>query len=131
METETTDVVELKMQFVVMISNIAHSLSLKSNVRTKVTIEKPATISDERIHLMPITYHMKIKDNIGKESEFGDVVCPNKYTCPVNNTCCAVDGNGDYGCCGVEDAVCCDDFKHCCPYGFVCDVDAGKCNPSS
>ncbi len=37
------------------------------------------------------------------------------------NTCCAFDGESQYGCCPIPGAVCCDDRKHCCPYGYRCD----------
>ena len=53
------------------------------------------------------------------------VVCPDrKYQCPKGSTCCKLP-SGTYGCCPLEKAVCCSDNIHCCPHGYVCDVEAG------
>ncbi|XP_066939524.1 progranulin-like [Macrobrachium rosenbergii] len=51
-----------------------------------------------------------------------DVVCPDeRYHCPSHTTCCQLKG-GDYGCCPLERATCCEDKEHCCPNGFQCTV---------
>jgi hypothetical protein len=35
-----------------------------------------------------------------------------------------------WGCCPMENAVCCPDKEHCCPENLpVCDVDEGRCLP--
>jgi len=54
------------------------------------------------------------------------VICPNKFTCPSNNTCCSK-GNNNYGCCPEYNAVCCEDLLHCCPNGSLCDVTHARC----
>ncbi|XP_064112594.1 progranulin-like isoform X2 [Macrobrachium nipponense] len=51
-----------------------------------------------------------------------DVVCPDeRYHCPLHTTCCQLK-SGDYGCCPMERATCCEDKEHCCPNGFQCTV---------
>ena len=55
-----------------------------------------------------------------KHSNLSNVICPGgQYQCPDYNTCCKV-GVDEYGCCPLQGAVCCADFKHCCPPGTSC-----------
>eukprot|EP00914_Ancora_sagittata_P015706 GHVO01031261.1.p1 GENE.GHVO01031261.1~~GHVO01031261.1.p1 ORF type:complete len:813 (+),score=67.53 GHVO01031261.1:114-2552(+) len=57
----------------------------------------------------------------------GNIMCPDKKdTCPKGNTCCLL-ASGEYGCCPLSEAVCCDDGEHCCPHGYSCDSSAGTC----
>lgn len=56
-----------------------------------------------------------------------DVICPEKRVqCQSGNTCCKT-GSGEYGCCPIEDAVCCADQRHCCPKGYTCDPAHNTC----
>ncbi|XP_023242957.1 granulins-like [Centruroides sculpturatus] len=49
----------------------------------------------------------------------GQVICPDsKYQCKEGQTCCKT--NQGYGCCPMEDAVCCSDLQHCCPDEYIC-----------
>lgn len=59
-------------------------------------------------------------------------VCDEYYTCPSSTTCCCIFEYGKYcfawGCCPLENAVCCDDHYSCCPENFpVCNVEEGLC----
>ena len=55
------------------------------------------------------------------------IVCPNgQDDCSDNSTCCEL-ASGGYGCCPVENALCCPDKQHCCPQGYACDTDSGTC----
>uniref|UniRef100_A0A663FHL0 Granulin precursor n=1 Tax=Aquila chrysaetos chrysaetos TaxID=223781 RepID=A0A663FHL0_AQUCH len=56
----------------------------------------------------------------------GDVRCDEKTSCPDGNTCCQL-SSGAWGCCPLEEAVCCPDHVHCCPQGYTCDPVAGSC----
>jgi len=57
--------------------------------------------------------------------------CPDlKSLCPVNSTCCEMQ-SGAYGCCPLDNAVCCSDKLHCCPYGTTCDVQKQSCVSST
>jgi len=52
------------------------------------------------------------------------VICPDKkFVCPGQSTCCELTTPGVYGCCPYENAVCCGDHEHCCPYGYTCGED--------
>lgn len=48
--------------------------------------------------------------------------------CKVGTTCCKR-SDGKYGCCPLENGICCNDGEgHCCPYGFpVCDIPHKRC----
>lgn len=60
------------------------------------------------------------------------VICPDKkFVCPGKSTCCEL-RTGVYGCCPLENAVCCDDHEHCCPNGYTCSEEGcekGKTAP--
>lgn len=53
-----------------------------------------------------------------------------KQSCPDGTTCCQME-SGDWGCCPMPNAVCCDDKIHCCPESTTCDVAAQKCSRNS
>ncbi|XP_043531175.1 progranulin-like isoform X2 [Chiloscyllium plagiosum] len=55
-----------------------------------------------------------------------DVKCDETKSCPDNQTCC--EGlSGDWACCPIPQAVCCEDHTHCCPNGYTCDIQKGLC----
>ena len=37
--------------------------------------------------------------------------CDNEFACPSYSTCCKIGGN--WGCCGIPDAICCPDNLRC------------------
>ncbi|XP_049522714.1 LOW QUALITY PROTEIN: progranulin-like [Dermacentor silvarum] len=53
-------------------------------------------------------------------------VCPDGNECDDEQTCCQLQ-SGSYGCCPYNQAVCCDDRAHCCPAGYTCDTEGGRC----
>ncbi|XP_054851333.1 progranulin [Eublepharis macularius] len=55
------------------------------------------------------------------------VQCDAKHKCPDGHTCCRK-RSGDWGCCPLEEAVCCSDHIHCCPKGYTCDLAEGACH---
>ena len=58
---------------------------------------------------------------------YGDFVCPGAtFVCPSDNTCCKMT-TGEWACCNLPNAVCCSDGLHCCPNGFTCHMEIGKC----
>uniref|UniRef100_A0A8D0GV34 Granulin n=1 Tax=Sphenodon punctatus TaxID=8508 RepID=A0A8D0GV34_SPHPU len=53
--------------------------------------------------------------------------CPDqKSTCPDDTTCCQM-VTGQYGCCHLQNAVCCSDHLHCCPQSTICDLARSRC----
>ncbi|XP_009470405.1 PREDICTED: granulins, partial [Nipponia nippon] len=61
----------------------------------------------------------------------GNVQCDEETSCPDGSTCCRL-SSGAWGCCPLEEAVCCPDHVHCCPQGWsqaVCCPDHVHCCP--
>ncbi|KAM4716099.1 granulin b isoform 2-T2 [Anableps anableps] len=56
--------------------------------------------------------------------------CDESTSCPGITTCCKV-ATGEWTCCPLPQAVCCDDHIHCCPHGYVCNLEAHTCDDSS
>ncbi|XP_060776980.1 granulin b isoform X2 [Neoarius graeffei] len=57
-----------------------------------------------------------------------DVVpCNESVACATGNTCCKRQ-DGQWSCCPLPEAVCCEDHIHCCPHGTVCDLSKGTCD---
>lgn len=49
-------------------------------------------------------------------------ICPGgSKSCPDSATCCQL-SDMSYGCCPLQNAVCCDDHIHCCPERTKCEV---------
>uniref|UniRef100_A0A3B4DG06 Granulins domain-containing protein n=1 Tax=Pygocentrus nattereri TaxID=42514 RepID=A0A3B4DG06_PYGNA len=64
------------------------------------------------------------------ETKGANVPCNDTAACPDGDTCCKT-AQGDWSCCPLPEAVCCDDFVHCCPHGKKCNVAAGTCEDPS
>ena len=54
----------------------------------------------------------------------GNVKCD---SCADNHTCCRGGEADSYNCCPLKDGVCCLDHKHCCPRGYLCDMEELVC----
>lgn len=52
--------------------------------------------------------------------------CDKQTMCPGGTTCCR-QSSGQWACCPLPHAVCCDDHEHCCPTGYTCDVSQETC----
>nr|XP_060637191.1 progranulin isoform X2 [Anolis sagrei ordinatus] len=59
-------------------------------------------------------------------SEIRDVRCDDASSCADGQTCCHT-ATGGWSCCPLPEAVCCADSLHCCPSGYLCDVEHGSC----
>nr|XP_015831372.2 granulin a [Nothobranchius furzeri] len=46
--------------------------------------------------------------------------------CPKLKSCCRL-FTGEWGCCPLQNAVCCSDMEHCCPQGYTCDIISKSC----
>ncbi|KAK7919440.1 hypothetical protein WMY93_010724 [Mugilogobius chulae] len=56
-----------------------------------------------------------------------DVKCDNKSSCASGTTCCKLP-TGEWGCCPLVKAVCCEDHEHCCPQSYTCNMQTGTCD---
>lgn len=59
-----------------------------------------------------------------------DVKCDSSTSCPSGSTCCILP-TGQWGCCPLVKAVCCEDHEHCCPQGYICKLELGTCEKAS
>ncbi|XP_043359236.1 progranulin isoform X1 [Dermochelys coriacea] len=76
----------------------------------------------------PVPWLEKTPARVRAPSTGRDVQCDEQTSCPEGNTCCRLD-TGSWGCCPLEEAVCCQDHVHCCPKGYTCDPAGGSCQP--
>ncbi|XP_034716513.1 granulin b isoform X4 [Etheostoma cragini] len=53
--------------------------------------------------------------------------CDKQTMCPGGTTCCNK-GLGQWACCPLPQAVCCNDRDHCCPEGYKCNVAEQACD---
>ncbi|XP_053309322.1 progranulin [Spea bombifrons] len=65
-----------------------------------------------------------LKKFLAVPQKASDVPCDETSSCPDKTTCCRL-ASGEWGCCPLEQAVCCSDHVHCCPSGYTC--SGGKC----
>uniref|UniRef100_A0A672LR92 Granulins-like n=1 Tax=Sinocyclocheilus grahami TaxID=75366 RepID=A0A672LR92_SINGR len=81
-----------------------------------------------------VMYTFNIKLCVLSVHSVSDVPCNDTAACPdgttYGNTCCKTQ-EGGWACCPLPEAVCCDDFIHCCSHGTTCNVAAGSCDESS
>uniref|UniRef100_A0A3P8U1E9 Granulins domain-containing protein n=1 Tax=Amphiprion percula TaxID=161767 RepID=A0A3P8U1E9_AMPPE len=56
-----------------------------------------------------------------------DVPCDDTVSCPDGSTCCKTKEE-KWACCPLPEAVCCEDFVHCCPKGKKCNLAAQTCD---
>ncbi|XP_048059694.1 granulin a isoform X8 [Megalobrama amblycephala] len=70
------------------------------------------------------------RQNVAVTQVSSDVPCDDTKSCPDGSTCCKTK-DGGWACCPLPEAVCCDDFIHCCPHGTTCNVAAGSCDDPS
>ncbi|KAM9838109.1 granulin b isoform 2-T3 [Aulostomus maculatus] len=59
--------------------------------------------------------------------EVQDEKCDRQTMCPGGTTCCKQD-SGQWACCPLPQAVCCNDHEHCCPKGYKCNVAEQTCD---
>uniref|UniRef100_A0A8C7YJ17 Granulin a n=1 Tax=Oryzias sinensis TaxID=183150 RepID=A0A8C7YJ17_9TELE len=59
--------------------------------------------------------------------EAKNVPCDETAACPDQTTCCKTQ-EGGWACCPLPEAVCCEDFIHCCPKGQTCNLAAQTCD---
>ncbi|KAG5854951.1 hypothetical protein ANANG_G00043520 [Anguilla anguilla] len=60
-------------------------------------------------------------------AEAENVPCDPTHACPTGSTCCKTE-EGEWACCPLPQAVCCEDHLHCCPKGTVCNLAASTCD---
>ncbi|XP_048031419.1 granulin b [Megalobrama amblycephala] len=81
-----------------------------------------------------IPWYTKQEARVTKGSEVllgdKDVKCDSTTSCASGTTCCKLP-TGQWGCCPLVKAVCCEDHEHCCPQGYTCNLEFGTCDKAS
>uniref|UniRef100_A0A3Q3ISK3 Granulins domain-containing protein n=1 Tax=Monopterus albus TaxID=43700 RepID=A0A3Q3ISK3_MONAL len=72
-----------------------------------------------------IPWYTKLPASSSVQTDASSVQCKDLSHCPEHNTCCQL-FTGEWGCCPLQNAVCCSNMKHCCPSGYTCNED-GTC----
>lgn len=70
------------------------------------------------------------REKIAATPRLRNSMCDKSTSCPGNSTCCRTT-TGDWACCPLPEAVCCDDHIHCCPHATVCNLDFDTCDDPS
>ncbi|XP_076609487.1 granulin a [Chaetodon auriga] len=73
-----------------------------------------------------IPWYTKLPATTSIQADPSGVPCDTEKQCPDHTTCCRL-VTGEWGCCPLEDAVCCPDKQHCCPHGYTCDTASNSC----
>lgn len=73
-----------------------------------------------------IPWYTKLPATISVQADPSAVQCDSQNQCPEGTTCCRLD-TGEWGCCPLENAVCCPDKEHCCPHGYTCNIATNSC----
>ncbi|KAG7238879.1 hypothetical protein INR49_030426, partial [Caranx melampygus] len=77
-------------------------------------------------NITPPTEQEVTVSSVTKGAAGDPVPCNDTVACPEETTCCKTK-TGDWACCPLPEAVCCEDFTHCCPKGKKCNVAAQTC----
>uniref|UniRef100_A0A3P8TVE3 Granulin a n=1 Tax=Amphiprion percula TaxID=161767 RepID=A0A3P8TVE3_AMPPE len=73
-----------------------------------------------------IPWYTKLPAVTSDQSDLSSVQCNGGSQCPEHTTCCKL-ATAEWGCCPLENAVCCSDKKHCCPQDFTCNEASNSC----
>ncbi|XP_071323496.1 granulin a [Trachinotus anak] len=73
-----------------------------------------------------IPWYTKLPAITSVQTDPSFVQCDGLNQCPEHTTCCQL-FTGQWGCCPLQDAVCCQDKLHCCPQGYTCDIISRSC----
>ncbi|XP_016314254.1 granulins [Sinocyclocheilus anshuiensis] len=96
------------------------------------TCNEKKTSCSKAYHEVPWFTKQEARVLKGSEVLFGDedVKCDSTTSCASGSTCCKLP-TGQWGCCPLVKAVCCEDHEHCCPQGYTCDLEFGTCVKAS
>ncbi|XP_030076395.1 progranulin isoform X2 [Microcaecilia unicolor] len=77
--------------------------------------------------LLSIPWVSRTQAQVTKPQQSTYVKCDDTASCKDGQTCCKTQ-SGDWACCHLPNAVCCEDFLHCCPSGYTCNLSAQTCD---
>ncbi|XP_047213527.1 progranulin-like [Girardinichthys multiradiatus] len=73
-----------------------------------------------------IPWYTKLPAITSVQADYSNVRCNMDHQCPKHTSCCRL-FTGEWGCCPLQNAVCCSDKEHCCPQGYTCNVFSKTC----
>ncbi|PWA17719.1 hypothetical protein CCH79_00008062 [Gambusia affinis] len=73
-----------------------------------------------------IPWYTKLPAVTSVQVDPNNIQCDDDHQCPEHTSCCKL-FTGEWGCCPLQNAVCCSDKEHCCPEGYTCDVVSNSC----
>ncbi|XP_023269731.1 granulins-like [Seriola lalandi dorsalis] len=73
-----------------------------------------------------IPWYTKLPATTNVQADPSAVKCEGLTQCPEHTTCCRL-FTGEWGCCPLQNAVCCPDMEHCCPEGYTCNIASNSC----
>ncbi|XP_029013949.1 granulin a [Betta splendens] len=73
-----------------------------------------------------IPWYTKLQATTSADAPPGSEQCGGLNQCPKDTTCCRLK-SGEWGCCPMQNAVCCPDQEHCCPKGYTCNMASKSC----
>ncbi|KAK2820094.1 hypothetical protein Q5P01_023053 [Channa striata] len=91
---------------------------------SKVCNLKAETCDDPSGFSFPVPWVAKVS---ALTLEIQDEKCDQQTMCPGGTTCCRRN-SGQWACCPLPQAVCCNDHEHCCPKGYKCNVAEQTCD---
>ncbi|XP_036801770.1 progranulin [Oncorhynchus mykiss] len=80
--------------------------------------------------LVPMLDKVPAFSYVSEEKPLPNTKCDESTSCPGQSTCCETT-TGNWACCPLPNAMCCNDHLHCCPHGTVCNLEASTCHRSS
>ncbi|CAB1337982.1 unnamed protein product, partial [Coregonus sp. 'balchen'] len=80
--------------------------------------------------LVPMLDKVPAFSYASKDEPLPNSKCDKSTSCPGKSTCCKTT-TGNWACCPLPNAVCCNDHLHCCPHGTVCNLEASTCDDPS
>ncbi|KAM9560199.1 progranulin-like isoform 2-T2 [Salvelinus alpinus] len=80
--------------------------------------------------LVPMLDKVPAFSYVSDEEPLPNSKCDESTSCPGQSTCCKTT-TGNWACCPLPNAMCCNDHLHCCPHGTVCNLEASTCDDPS
>ncbi|XP_038847363.1 progranulin-like isoform X2 [Salvelinus namaycush] len=80
--------------------------------------------------LVPMLDKVPAFSYVSEEEPLPNSKCDESTSCPGQSTCCKTT-TGNWACCPLPNAMCCNDHLHCCPHGTVCNLEASTCDDPS
>ena len=80
----------------------------------------------ETLFLMSLSPRASVLQGIAPLNGMGRICDDCKKRCSIGQTFCTWRNPKRFGCCPLQNTVCCKDFVHCCPVGLVCVYFAQK-----